>query len=324
MLGRLRAWWEHSRLGRFVRKYQADDGDTLAAMIAFSAVFSLFPLLVGCLTVVGLVMRDPQRLQALTETIQRLFPASVGDLLTFLDETREISGLLSVVSLLGLLWAGTALVGSMTRAFNRFYAAPDRAFMPQKLVEATMIVVFLVLTVASILASSAGALIAELGTQLLAFWSPGALAVAHLLGLVLSLLTGLMLFLAMFRIVPNAPVSISGVWRGALLSAALFVLILQMFPLYIRFFGGGFETYKTIGLLPLLLTWFYMLARIIVVGAELNAFLDPTSSRATAQLPVESDSVTRSPQARRPVLTIGAVGVLLLLLWRASRGANRG
>jgi membrane protein len=322
MLGRLRAWWEHSGLGRFVRKYQADDADTLAAMIAFSAVFSIFPLLLGCLTVVGLVLRDSQRVQALTETIQRVFPESVADLLTFLDETREISGVLSAVSVLGLLWAGTALVGSITRAFNRFYAARDRAFVAQKLIEATMILVFLVLTVASVLASSAAALIAELGAQLLAS-SPGTLAATHLLGLMLSLLTGLMLFLAMFRIIPNAPVSISSVWRGALLSAALFVLTLQMFPLYIRFFGGGFETYKTIGLLPLLLTWFYMLARIIVLGAELNAFLYPTAGPAATSIVPESMAVAETQPSRRPVLTISALSVLLLLLWRATRGVNR-
>jgi uncharacterized BrkB/YihY/UPF0761 family membrane protein len=62
MLTRLRSWWEHSSVGRFAHKYRADDADTLAALIAFTAVFSLFPLLLGCLTVVGLVVRDPERL----------------------------------------------------------------------------------------------------------------------------------------------------------------------------------------------------------------------------------------------------------------------
>jgi membrane protein len=318
VLDQLRAWWEHGSLGRFVRKYQADDADTLAALIAFSAVFSLFPLLIGCLTVVGLIVRDPERLAALTEAIQRLFPEAVGELLTFLTETRDISGLLGAISVAGLLWAGTALVGSMTRAFNRFYGAPDRSFVPQKLIEIVMIVVFLVLTVASVFASSAAALIGQLGAELLAFLSPAALPVTQVLGLLLSLLAGLMLFLAMFWIVPNAPLTIAGVWRGALLSAALFLLILQIFPLYIRFFGGGFEAYKTLGLLPLLLTWFYMLARIIVVGAALNAFLSPVAIPA-AEARVERRSIDAPRPARQPLLTVGATGVLLLLLWRAAR-----
>jgi membrane protein len=318
MLDRLRAWWEQGSLGRFIHKYQADDADTLAALIAFSAVFSLFPLLIGCLTVVGLLVRDPDQLAAFTETIQRLFPASVGELLTFLAETRAISGLLGAISVVGLLWSGTALVGSMARAFNRFYGAPERPFLAQKLVESIMIIVFLVLTVASVFASSASALIAEMGAGLLAFWSPAALALTHLLGLLLSLLAGLLLFLAMFRIVPNAPLTFAGVWRGALLSAGLFVLIVQIFPLYIRFFGGGFEAYKTLGLLLVLLTWFYMLARIIVVGAELNAFLYPVM-QPPAEATAEPPQIDAPRPARQPLLTISAAGVLLLLLWRAVR-----
>lgn len=272
MLESLKSRWESSTLGRFVRKYQEDDADTLAALIAFSAVFSLFPLLLGLLTFVGIVLQDQARLDALTTAIQQQFPEGVAELLTFLRETREISGALGLLSVLGLLWAGAALVGSMARAFNRFYRVPDRGFLRQKLVELLVILLFLVLTVVAVVGSSAAAILAELGEELLARLRMEGLPLLHVVGPLLSFVSGLGLFLVLFSIVPNVSLTPRMVWPGALLSTVLFLVILQVFPLYVQLFGGGFEAYKTLGILPLLLTWFYMLARIIVLGAAVNAF----------------------------------------------------
>ncbi len=318
MLNGIKTWWGQSGVGRFARKYQADDADRSASLIAYSAVFSLFPLLVGCLTVVGLILRDPERLDALVGAIQRQFPAGVDELLTFLEETREITGILGVIAVLGLLWAGTGLIGSMTRAFNRFYGVPERAFIPQKIVEISMILLFMVLILASVLASSAASLISEHGGRLLSFLSADAIAMAPILGLLISAIAAFFLFLAIFRIVPNAPLSLGGVWRGALLSSVLFVLILQLFPLYTRFFGGGFEAYKTLGLLLLLLTWLYLLARIIVLGASLNAFLCPVIVTPRPALAVTTEASPRETK-QNPLLTLGAIAVFVVLLWRRAR-----
>ncbi len=53
----------------------------------------------------------------------------------------------------------------------------------------------------------------------------------------------------------------------------LFVLLNQAFPLYFSLLGGSYAAYKTLGLFLVLMTWFYCLAIIMVLGVELNAFL---------------------------------------------------
>jgi membrane protein len=67
------------------------------------------------------------------------------------------------------------------------------------------------------------------------------------------------------------------VWPGALLAVVLFSLVNQLWPLYIQFVGDGFAFYKTLGLFLLLLTWLHLLARILVRGGVLNAFLYPVN-----------------------------------------------
>ena len=107
--------FQDSGPGRFLAKYGQDQADDHAALIAFSALFSLFPLIGALLTLLGLIVRDQQTLEKLIATINQLFPAQLADLLSFLQETREITGLLGVVSFVGLLWSASAIFGSCSR-----------------------------------------------------------------------------------------------------------------------------------------------------------------------------------------------------------------
>lgn len=314
-------------IGRFLSKYQADDADTMAALIAYSAIFALFPLLLGLLGLLGLILGDRERMATLVEAVQRLFPAQVTELLAFLQETRQLSGVLSLISLAGLVWSGSALFGGMARAFNRFYGVPDRSFVQRTIMQLSMIVIFVALVVLSLLASGLATYLASTGSAVLPAWMPGLGVVQSLVGWAVAIVAAVALFLAIYRVVPNAPLRLSQVWPGALLSAGLFFIINQSFPLYLRLFGGGFEAYKTLGLFLLLVTWFYLLARILVVGAELNAFLNPLPGRHP--LPGQTASAPAIPAAARagmrprPSLVIRPsmvlVGLALAIGWMAGQ-----
>ena len=94
-----------------------------------------------------------------------------------------------------------------------------------------------------------------------------------LVGWLLALGSAVVMFLAIYRVIPNTPLTLADVWPGALLAGVLFVLLSQAFPLYFRILGGSYAAYKTLGLFLMLMTWFYCLAVILVLGVELNAFL---------------------------------------------------
>jgi membrane protein len=266
LLDRLRS----SGPGRFYAKYSADRADEGAILIAWQALLSIFPMLLGLLAILGLLLRDPERSQALVDTIQALFPSQVSELLSFMETTRENTGLLGLISIVTLLWSGSALFGAMATVFNRFYGGDDRGFIGQRLMAFGMMAVYVVLILVSVLSSSLSTLLIGISERVLPFRVPGS---ALVLGWIVSLSSAIVMFLALFRFVPNVPLTVSEVWRGAVLAGVLVVVLMQAFPLYLRWFGGSFEAYAALGLLLLLMTWFYLLARIIVLGAELNAFL---------------------------------------------------
>lgn len=315
-----------SRLGQFFAKYGRNQAEDYAVLIAFSALFSIFPLIGALLTLLGLLLRDEQKLAELVETMNRLFPAQLADLLGFLQETKQITGLLGIVSLVGLLWSASNLFGAMSRAFNHFYGVEDRGFIRQRLMAFGMIFVFLGLVFVSVAAAGAATFLLGFSAERSPIAIPGLGLLQSLLGWGVSLASAFLLFLAVFRIVPNAPLSFGMVWRGALLAAVLFALINQFFPLYLKFFGGGFAAYKTLGLFLLLMTWFYFLARILVLGSELNAFLQPLPATQAATFRPTAPPVGIRPPARRDggfgrraLRVAGLASLALLLVQRLRR-----
>jgi YihY family inner membrane protein len=199
-----------------------------------------------------------------------VFPSQVGDLLGFIEETHELSGLLGLASLVGLIWSGYWLFQTMEMVFNHFYGAPDRGFRQQVVMAVLMMGLYAALFSLSVLASFAANFLVVVSDRAvpldLAGFDP-------LVGWLLALGSAVAMFLAIYRITPNVPLVLAEVWPGAVLAGFLFVALNQAFPLYFSILGGSYAAYKTLGLYLMLMTWFYCLAVILVLGVELNAFL---------------------------------------------------
>lgn len=273
---------------RFYAKWSADRAGDGAILIAWQALLSLFPLILGLLSILGYVLRNEGLRESIVAGIVSQFPSQVGDLLGFLEETRELGGILGLISLAGLLWSGSNLFGVMASVFNRFYGVPDRALVRQRLLAFGMIFVYALLISVSVFASGISTFLVGVSEQVLPFDIPGSALVA---GWIVSFLSAAAMFYALFRIVPNAPLGFRDVWRGTLLAAVLVVALNQMFPVYLGLMGGGFAVYKTLGVFFLLMTWLYFVANVIVLGAELNAFC--SGHGGPVPQPVATDQLTR-------------------------------
>src|SRR5262245_298827 len=133
-------------LWRVIQRFADDNLPNWAAAVAYHSLFAMFPLLLSLVTLVGLVLRDPARLDRLTEQIVRFFPTEVASpLLATLQGTQAHLELLSLLSLGGLIYGGSALFGSLENAFNVVYRVPNRGFLEQKLMATGMLILFAVL-----------------------------------------------------------------------------------------------------------------------------------------------------------------------------------
>ncbi|MCC7367906.1 MAG: YihY/virulence factor BrkB family protein [Chloroflexi bacterium] len=303
-------------VGRFAAAWGELRAGEGAVLIAWQLLFSLLPLVVGLLAIVGLVLRNPDRLAALASTISQQFPEQASDLVGFITETREFGGVIGVISVLGLLWSGSNLFGVMGAVFNRFYGVEDRTFVAQKLVAFIMMAVYTVLVSVSVASTSLTGVVIGLSENVLPFRIP---AFAFLLGWLISLGSAVLMFLVLYRVVPNARMRLWNVWRGAVLAGLLFVALTQIFPIYLRFLGGGFAAYKALGVFLLLMTWFYFLGMILCLGALVNA-LNSGLCPAPSKPKREAEAAAAQVMARQAEADSG--GPVKVLVWTGLTAAT--
>lgn len=284
-----------SPVGRFVRCWSELRVGEGAVLIAWQLLFSLFPLVVGLLAIMGLILRDPRTQGAVAAAIVQQFPEQAGDLVGFISETRDLGGIFGIVSILGLLWSGSTLFGIMGIVFDRFYGVRERGFLWQRLVSFAMMATYAVLISVSVGSTSITGFLAGLSDEVLSFDVPGS---ALVLGWLVSVASAVLMFLLLYRVVPNAALSFRDVWPGAVVAAVLFVVLTQAFPLYLHFLGSGFAAYKALGVFLLLMTWFYFLSMILCAGALLNAMLSGRAP-AVASAPESSADEPTADQAAR-------------------------
>jgi membrane protein len=278
--------FQQSRAGQFIKKVQDDRAPNLGVLLGWGTLNTLFPLFLGMLAISGFVLRDTERLDQLSGALLSLAPDQAATTLRdILTSTRESAGAASIVSLLLLLFSGSNFFANMQMVFNLAYHVEDRNFILQRVIAVVMMLIATALLLISTAAYGLGNLIGSL---------PLAVPVGPVLGRVvgwsISILSAIAMFLLLYKILPNKPHGWRQTLPGALLATVLFLVILQVFPLYLAIFGRGFQAYAAFGVFLLLMFWVYLLGIVLVLGAELNAFLEePARAMAVAETKAKAE-----------------------------------
>ncbi|HLY36207.1 MAG TPA: YhjD/YihY/BrkB family envelope integrity protein, partial [Candidatus Limnocylindria bacterium] len=105
-----------------VRKFGNDQAGSLAALVAYYAFFSLFPLLLVMTTILGFVLQhDPSAQSAVEKSVLGQFPV-IGKAIQVHALTGRISSL--VIGLITSLLGGLGVTNAAQNAFDRVWAVP--------------------------------------------------------------------------------------------------------------------------------------------------------------------------------------------------------
>jgi membrane protein len=272
--------FQRSRVGLFVKKVMDDQAPNLAALLAWGTLSAILPLILGVLSVAGLVLRDPQRLDQVYNTLLVLVPSqTAGPLGDALQSVRQASAApAGIVAILLLLSNGSGFFSNMASVFDQAYHVESRNFLMQRVVAVAMLMITTVLVV---IATLAAGLTSVIGTVPLGL--PIGPVLGQVLGWSISIVSAFLFFLLIYKVLPNAKQGWRDVLPGTLLSAVLLLVISQIFPLYVIFFPPN-HAYAVFGVFLVFTFWLYLLGFILVLGAELNAFLqEPARSVALAE-----------------------------------------
>src|SRR2546421_10649099 len=132
--------------GRVIRKFLEDQAPNWAALIAWNALFAMFPIVIFAASLLGLVLRlFGQANDTIYSTIFTAIPGDPRPLLDAVTTVKSQSGVLFIIGLVGLLWGGSALFGVIEQAFAVIYHTKPRDFLRQRLIAFVIVFLFTIL-----------------------------------------------------------------------------------------------------------------------------------------------------------------------------------
>ncbi len=257
-----------------VISFFADRALSLAASLSYYAIFSVTPLLLIVLALVGKIFGDNA---ARTAVLDRIGSAAGESTRKLIDElmtnaAKGDSGIVgTIVGLSFLLIGATGLFGQLKYALNQVWnVRPKKGGAIRKLVRTRITGFLLVLTMAV-------ALIVLLGLSTFISGAAGAIEdrisipgwLLHLidLGVSFGIIAGLLG--VMYKYLPDAVIGWKECWIGAAMTAALLAAGKVGLGLYLGKSTLA-STYGAAGSLVITLVWIYYTSAILLLGAELT------------------------------------------------------
>ena len=254
------------------KKFLQDGAPDLAASIAYSALFSIFPLLLGVVAAAGLIGDEAVVRRAIVETLARIAPPATAE---FVDrnvqEAIRLRGTFGILAIVGLFWSATAVASTVRNALNRVLSVVQpRPYLFRKLIDLVLVVLAGTFLILSLITSAAtlrlisafpglASLIVTLETSTLA-------QLASTVGpVILSTLT----FLVIYLYLPNVRIRWTNAIIGALVAGLLFEGIKQAFFWYLQTFARYQLVYGSLTGIIVFLVWMYLSSAILLFGAEL-------------------------------------------------------
>jgi membrane protein len=254
-------------------KFNNDWSMNLAAMVAFNVFTSLVPLLLSLVVMLTLIPELSHNVHGFSAQINSILPSDIrrqANVEAWVSRVHSASKLLGVLSIVGVSWGGANLFGGIESAFAIIFRVKTRDIVPQKLMCLIMMLLFTVLLPVSFLSS----LVLSAGTTTLGRIIPARLSgpFTAVSGSVAALAALLVLFLAVYIVVPNRLVAWRQAWRGALFSTVVMWLVTTLFPFYAAHFIGVRE-YSSAAVVTIIvsITWVWLFSLVLILGAQINA-----------------------------------------------------
>jgi membrane protein len=240
------------------------DATQRAAGVAYYAILSIFPLVLGLIAIFGFFLPSVNLQDELLKFVGNNIPGATDILRQNIVSIVKLRGPMGVLSIGLLFWGASAMFSAINLAINRAWDIRQyRPFFLRKaselgMVFGTGILFFLSLGSSAAISILRGVfdfpasklIIVDLGSRLVAF------------------LLILVVFLLLYKLIPNTKTYWRYVWPGALLASILFEIARTLFVFYLGHYANYQLIYGSIASIIVLLIWIYYSAFIMILGAE--------------------------------------------------------
>ncbi len=262
------------------QEFADDNGTAMAAAISYYVLFSLFPLLIFSVGIVGIIIQDEAIKEELIEMVLEFIPFDEEGNEQFVESIERVqlvgSGAFGLIGFLGLAWSGSNMFAIIRRTLNiAFDVEVTRPLFRQKLVDFVMIAIIGIIFMASLSATATLRV-----TRALAEDMPAIGALSETLGFgwtmasfFIPVVVSLTAFFIMYWFLPARRVRARDAIVGAFCAAVLFELGKLGFSVYLENFGNYNAIYGSIGTVVIFLFWVFISSNILLFCGELTSEL---------------------------------------------------
>lgn len=256
-------------LRELIQRFDAHDGLKTASALTYTTLFAVVPFM----TVLYAMLSAIPSFQGISEQLQALIfsqfvPATGSALVEHLRDFSRQARSLTLIGLMFLLVTAVMMMVTVERAFNSiWHVSRSRRGV------SSFLLYWAVLTLGPLLLGSGFLLSSYLASLALVRGAAevlgGPVAFLRLLPLTLSFTAFVFIYMA----VPNCRVRFRHAVAGAGLAALALELAKGAFSLYVTYFPSYQVIYGTFAAVPLFLVWVFLSWSIVLIGAELAAWL---------------------------------------------------
>ena len=263
-----------SLLKQTFQEWLDDKAPQLGAALAYYTVFSLAPLILVLLAIVGLIFRnDPAGAwDRITQQMNYFLDPSAVQVVQSIAQKASQPGKSTIATIIGIalaLFGASGVFGQLQDALNTIWgvkAKPSRGiwgFLRSRFLSFAMVggICFLLLVSLAIEA------LLKAFSHYVQSALPGGIVVALGVYVIFDFAVVVLLFAMIFKFLPDVKIQWRDVWIGAVMTAILFGIGKWLLGLYLGSGAAG-SAYGAASSLITLLLWVYYSSQILLFGAE--------------------------------------------------------
>ena len=252
-------------------EFGADNGKLMAAAVAYSLLFSIFPFALALISIAGFMMASAEVENQVITAMGNLIPVARGLIVNTLEgviEAREATG---VIALLALIWSALSFFDALRNSLNSAWGVPNsHTFIKGRLINIAMLALAVIVMIAFTWLTTTLQYLHEANIQYGLVKIIRNNLFARLAFMLSSAVMAYGVILFLYRYIPSNRPEWKHIWLGALLATVGFEAVRFAFVWYVKNFGQYNMVYGPVGTVIALLMFIYLTAWVLLFFAKFS------------------------------------------------------
>lgn len=274
---------------KLYEKFEKDHIWVLSSGVAFNILISIIPFLLIALTVLGIYIDSSDILGKINIYLTNILPMQdvhkdkiIKQIFELAKELTNNTFLTGTIGVLALMWTMSGLFSTMRDVLNKIFSFDGYTnYFYGKIRDFILVLVTLILFLASLFLTSIFQIFELLSKDLFGEIIPSVYASAAI-SIVASLITTYIMFLVLYKYIPQFKLPTKVLQLSTLLSAILFEIMKYLYTMYVLKFSSLQRIYGAYAFIVISIFWIYYISVIFSTSAAIgNIYLEKNGLKLT-------------------------------------------